>query len=248
VAAGFAAVAVVTPAGGVTARIARVRNARRHRLRWQGSRVRWRLRGRRSIGRTRAKGPCGVCPEATRDPRPPARRRCLHCADDRRDDRCHDARQRVHAEPRSCWQSDERNRDAAGRGVRGLGTLNAVMLFVDFPDAPAIETTRSLYDVLAPGSERNFASQSFGRLALRITEVPHWYRISKNARDYGVYRGARTGFYEHRAYMQEAVNLADAAAGWSSAPIPGSIASAVCSYAGRRSRATTAPCSSSPAA
>jgi len=96
-------------------------------------------------------------------------------------------------------------------GVRGLGTLNAVMLFVDFPDAPAIETTRSLYDLLAPGSERNFASQSFGRLALRITEIPHWYRMSKNASAYGLTRATATGGFEgHRAYMQEAVNLADA--------------------------------------
>ena len=96
-------------------------------------------------------------------------------------------------------------------GVRGIGTLNAVMLFVDFPDAAATETTRSLYDVLAPGSERNFAAQSFGRLALHITEDPHWYRMSKNASDYGLTRATASGGHEgHRAYMQEAVNLADA--------------------------------------
>lgn len=95
-------------------------------------------------------------------------------------------------------------------GVRGIGQLKAVMLFVDFPDAAATETTRSLYDDLAPHSERNFARQSFGRLDLRITEIPRWYRMSKNARDYGLSRSAGTTFYEHRAYMQEAMNLADA--------------------------------------
>jgi M6 family metalloprotease-like protein len=96
-------------------------------------------------------------------------------------------------------------------GVRGIGTVNAVMLFVDFPDAPATETTRSLYDVLAPGSERNFAGQSFGRLTLRITEAPHWYRMSRNASSYGLTRATASGGHEgHRAYMQEAVNLADA--------------------------------------
>ena len=96
-------------------------------------------------------------------------------------------------------------------GVRGIGMLNAVMLFVDFPDAPATETTRSFYDVLAPGSEQNFAGQSFGRLDLHITEIPHWYRMSKNASAYGLTRATATGGFEgHRAYMQEAVNLADA--------------------------------------
>ena len=95
-------------------------------------------------------------------------------------------------------------------GVRGLGTLNAVMLFVDFPDAPASETTRSLYDVLAPGSERNFASQSFGRLSLHIAEIPRWYRMPKNAIEYGFSRATGMSFEQHRVYMQEAVNLADA--------------------------------------
>jgi M6 family metalloprotease-like protein len=96
-------------------------------------------------------------------------------------------------------------------GVRGIGTVNAVMLFVDFPDAAATETTGSLYAVLAPGSERNYASQSFGRLALHITEDPHWYRMSKNANAYGLTRATANGGHEgHRAYMQEAINLADA--------------------------------------
>jgi M6 family metalloprotease-like protein len=95
-------------------------------------------------------------------------------------------------------------------GVRGLGTLNAVMLFVDFPDTPATETRRSLYDVLAPGSEKAFASQSFGRLALRISEVSHWYRMSKNSDAYGMSRASGTTFEQHLAYIQEAVTLADA--------------------------------------
>lgn len=95
-------------------------------------------------------------------------------------------------------------------GVHGLGSLHAVMLFVDFPDAPATETTRSLYDVLAPGSVRNYSSQSFGRLTLQIDEVPHWYRMSRNSSGYGLSRASGTTFEQHRAYMQEAVSHADA--------------------------------------
>src|SRR5213078_493303 len=53
-------------------------------------------------------------------------------------------------------------------GVRPLGTLNAAMLFVDFPDAAATETTRSLYDLLAPQAQTYFANESYGRFTLRI--------------------------------------------------------------------------------
>jgi hypothetical protein len=63
-----------------------------------------------------AKGPCGICPETTGDPQPPARRSRLHGADDAD---CDDHRadgQPMRAEPRSCWQPDEWNRAAAGRG------------------------------------------------------------------------------------------------------------------------------------
>jgi M6 family metalloprotease-like protein len=95
-------------------------------------------------------------------------------------------------------------------GVRGLGTLHAVMLFVDFPDAPSTETTTSLYDILAPESVRSFSSQSFGRLALQIDAVPRWYRMLRNSGDYGLSRAAGTRFEQHRAYMQEAVSHADA--------------------------------------
>ena len=65
--------------------------------------------------------------------------------------------------------------------------------------------------MLAPGSERGFGSQSFGLLTLSISEVPHWYRMSKNASAYGLTRATASGGFDgHRAYMQEAVSLADA--------------------------------------
>src|SRR5580765_5988348 len=94
-------------------------------------------------------------------------------------------------------------------GVHSTGTLNAVMLFVDFPDAAATETTNSVYNLLVPGAQQYFANESFGRLTLDVTEVPHWYRMSKPSTAYGFGRGSFT-FAQHRAYIQEAVNLANA--------------------------------------
>jgi M6 family metalloprotease-like protein len=110
--------------------------------------------------------------------------------------------------------------DPAGNPTNGVGTLlvggvhpqatvNAVMLFVDFPDAAATETTSSVYNLLAPGAQTYFANESFGRLTLNVAEIPHWYRMSKASTDYGFGRGSFT-FAQHRAYIQEAVTLADA--------------------------------------
>jgi M6 family metalloprotease-like protein len=94
-------------------------------------------------------------------------------------------------------------------GVHPLGTLNTVMLFVDFPDGAATETTNSVYNLLAPGAQAYFASESYGRLTLNVTEMPHWYRMSKPSTAYGFGRSSFT-FDQHRAYMQEAVSLANA--------------------------------------
>jgi len=94
-------------------------------------------------------------------------------------------------------------------GVRGIGTVNAVMLFVDFPNAPATESTQSAYDTAANGASQYYAAQSYGRVMLNITPVLKWYRMSRPDSGYGFGRGQFT-FLEHLAYMQEAVNHADA--------------------------------------
>lgn len=94
-------------------------------------------------------------------------------------------------------------------GVTPIGTLNAAMLFVDFPDAVATQTTQELYDLLAPGAMQYYNTQSYGRLKLNITQIPHWYRMSKPNGDYG-FGGRGVSFDQQHAYMQEAVTLADA--------------------------------------
>jgi M6 family metalloprotease-like protein len=94
-------------------------------------------------------------------------------------------------------------------GVRGIGTLHAVVLFVDFPDAPATETAQSAFDTATSGVSQYYAAQSYGRLTLDFTPDLEWYRMSKPAGAYGFGRGQFT-FEEQLAYMQEAVNLANA--------------------------------------
>lgn len=94
-------------------------------------------------------------------------------------------------------------------GVQPQGALKAAMLFVDFPDASATETAQSVYDLIGPGAENYYGQQSYGRMSLRITPILKWYRMSKPSGDYGFGRGGLT-FVQQLAYMQEAVNLADA--------------------------------------
>jgi M6 family metalloprotease-like protein len=94
-------------------------------------------------------------------------------------------------------------------GVRGIGTVNAVMLFVDFPNAPATETPQAAFDTATFGAPQYYAAQSYGRVTLNITPVLKWYRMSKPDSAYGFNRGTFT-FLQHLAYMQEAASIADA--------------------------------------
>jgi len=94
-------------------------------------------------------------------------------------------------------------------GVRGIGTLHAVVLFVDFPNAPATETPQSAFATATDGASQYYAAQSYGRLKITFTPIFKWYRMSKPDADYGFGRGQFT-FDEQLAYMQEAADLANA--------------------------------------
>ncbi|MDQ2942032.1 MAG: M6 family metalloprotease domain-containing protein [Chloroflexota bacterium] len=96
--------------------------------------------------------------------------------------------------------------------LRPAGTLRAVMLFVDFPNARAsaapagYRTTKPYYDWLAPAADW-LARSSYGRLSLKLTPIAHWYRMSQPDTAYGISRGL--SFATHAAYIREAVGLAD---------------------------------------
>ena len=113
---------------------------------------------------------------------------------------------------RTGW-TDEGRATNYGLFARPLGVVRAVMLFVDFPDAPAsaappgFQTTQPYYDVLVPGARQWYATGSFGRLDLQVTRVDRWYRMSQPADSYGFQRGIT--FSTHAAYIREAVRLAD---------------------------------------
>jgi M6 family metalloprotease-like protein len=91
--------------------------------------------------------------------------------------------------------------------LRGLGTLRAVMLFVDFRDRPASESTVQLYDRLAKPAAAWIREVSARRAALEVTSVHRWYRMSNGSRGYGLSDGV--SFEEQRRYIAEAVAAAD---------------------------------------
>ena len=96
--------------------------------------------------------------------------------------------------------------------LRPTGQLRAVMLFVDFPNAPASKApsgwrkTDPYSNWLAPAAGW-LQTASYGKVRLSITPRPTWYRMSRPDFAYGMDRGVT--FDEHVEYIAEAVALAD---------------------------------------
>jgi M6 family metalloprotease-like protein len=86
--------------------------------------------------------------------------------------------------------------------------LSAVMIFVDFPDVHASESTAQFHGTLVPPARAWYAEASYGRATLDVTAIHRWYRMSRDSRDYGIQNGLT--FEEHRDYIADAIAAADA--------------------------------------
>ncbi|ROP42078.1 M6 family metalloprotease domain-containing protein [Saccharothrix texasensis] len=94
------------------------------------------------------------------------------------------------------------------------GTLRATMLFVDFPDAPATDSTTSLRDQLLPGGPDWFATSSYGGLALSVDAVTaRFHRMPRPSADYGWRRGLTAE--AHARYLNDALAAAGRAVSFS---------------------------------
>jgi len=104
-----------------------------------------------------------------------------------------------------------------------VGALRAVMICVDFPDAPAAEAPegyqdlRPYHDWLIPGSRDWFRQASYGRLDLQVEPPTRWLRMHGSHRDYGFARGI--DFETHARYIEEAVGLVAGAIDFSAHPL-----------------------------
>ena len=87
------------------------------------------------------------------------------------------------------------------------GTVRAKVLFVDFSDAQAAETPEQTFGLISPKASEFYKAVSYNRMNLELEPHFAWLRMSKPSAAYMFERGF--SFDLHRAYIQEAVALAD---------------------------------------
>ena len=92
------------------------------------------------------------------------------------------------------------------------GTVRGTVLFADFPDQRAAMSPSEVFDILSPGAERYFDTVSYGRMSLELSAHPVWLRLSQPAAHYA--EGIKT-YSGHRAFLDEALRLADDAVDFS---------------------------------
>lgn len=90
--------------------------------------------------------------------------------------------------------------------LRSTGTVNAAVLFADFPDVEANESPQKILDILSPTASDFFDAVSYGRMNLVLTPHLHWLRMGKPSAHYAE---AMRDFEGHRDWLQEAIDLAD---------------------------------------
>jgi M6 family metalloprotease-like protein len=86
--------------------------------------------------------------------------------------------------------------------------LSAVMIFVDFSDVRATESTAQLHGRLVPNARAWYTEASYGRVTLDVTPIHRWFRMARGSRDYGIQNGLTFG--EHKDYVADAIAAADA--------------------------------------
>ncbi|EGX60486.1 secreted protein [Streptomyces zinciresistens K42] len=75
--------------------------------------------------------------------------------------------------------------------VRSTGTVRALTVMVDFPDAPGKGSALDRYGEFFPQTQDWFRTSSYGRLDYRPeTPIPRWLRMPKSFQEYGIERGA----------------------------------------------------------
>lgn len=91
--------------------------------------------------------------------------------------------------------------------LRPEGQIRAVMLFVDFNDLSATETTSALYDRLVPHALNWYKEVSYGHVGLDVTPVSRWVRMPRSLSSYTLRDGIT--WPEHHDYIADAVHAAD---------------------------------------
>ena len=97
-----------------------------------------------------------------------------------------------------------------------VGDVTATVLFVDFPDFEALRTTEDVFSILSPEAELMFGTMSYGRLSLTLVPHQQWLRLREPAQHYA---NGLSSFQGHKAFIEEAVRLADDAVDFSNTDV-----------------------------
>ncbi|MCX3058458.1 M6 family metalloprotease domain-containing protein [Streptomyces beihaiensis] len=93
--------------------------------------------------------------------------------------------------------------------ARSTGTLRALNLMIDFPDAPGQGSAKSRFDEFFPQTAKWYATASYGRLHYDAeAPVDHWLRMPKPFASYGIERGAPFD-PGYRKLVRDIVKVAD---------------------------------------
>ncbi|MFI9049279.1 M6 family metalloprotease domain-containing protein [Streptomyces sp. NPDC053427] len=84
--------------------------------------------------------------------------------------------------------------------ARSHGTVRALTLFIDFPDARATITPQARYAEFFPAVTRFFRASSYGRLDYRPVPLLKWLRMSRPLAAYRIQRAATFDPHSHTGY------------------------------------------------
>ncbi|WP_382465629.1 M6 family metalloprotease domain-containing protein [Streptomyces noursei] len=84
--------------------------------------------------------------------------------------------------------------------ARATGTVRALTLFVDFPDAPAALSPMARFAEFFPAVTDYFRTSSYGRLSYVPKPLFRWIRMSRPLAAYGITRGATFDPSSDRGY------------------------------------------------
>ncbi|MDJ1133298.1 M6 family metalloprotease domain-containing protein [Streptomyces iconiensis] len=90
---------------------------------------------------------------------------------------------------------------------RPRGTLDAALLFLSFPDAPPMATTKELTADHFPSTSDFFARASYGKFRLRPHPENRWIKMPSASTSYGIQRDWDAGL--RSTYLHDAVAAAD---------------------------------------
>jgi M6 family metalloprotease-like protein len=91
--------------------------------------------------------------------------------------------------------------------AHSTGQLRGIILWIDFPDAPASESIPTLTDQLVPNATAGYTAMSYGRLTLHIDAASRWYRLSQPSTYYGLNSADGPGRKDQ--YISDSIHSAD---------------------------------------